>query len=317
MLARFAQSRALQFPGRLLLTLVAGLAALFFLHVAASLAPSLELQPAEPAAGSVAETSSTEAVTYVADSASPVYVESIWPSQGGLVAEGSSVSESGTATEASPEVLAAEESLEEQVAVVPAAPAEAGASVQLLDSGTWDLVPLGNVQQALASLPASVRAELGNPALGIIKISVNTDGVTSVGSQPYGGAANFFTTNDGLNEVVLYPRQPVLTILHEFGHAFNLRYAPAGDYASVLLGDEMQSFMAMAGWQVLTPASQVGALIDHSRVEYAYDGEAVWSGLSKNDPLEDFANSFALYFGDPVGLLELSPERYQWFAERF
>ena len=39
--------------------------------------------------------------------------------------------------------------------------------------------------------------------------------------------------------------------------------------------------------------------------------------MSRNDPLEDFANSFALFFVNPGDLASRSPERYAWFAARF
>jgi hypothetical protein len=34
--------------------------------------------------------------------------------------------------------------------------------------------------------------------------------------------------------------------------------------------------------------------------------------MSNYDPLEDYANSFALFFYDPQQLQQLSPARYQW-----
>jgi hypothetical protein len=101
------------------------------------------------------------------------------------------------------------------------------------------------------------------------------------------------------------------------GHAYNLRRAAAGNYASVLLDEEMQSFMAAAGWRLLTPPEAVRGLRDHLKVAFAYDGQVIWPRLSHNDPLEDFANSFASYFGEPENLRRLSPERYAWFESRF
>ncbi len=195
--------------------------------------------------------------------------------------------------------------------------AESDRQIELVGRESWDAASAAAVDQALAVLPASVQAELGNPDLGPVQIIVDTDGRTPIGYQPYGGPANFYETNDGHNSVVLYPDQGVLTVLHELGHAYNLRHAPAGNYASVLLDPEMQSFMAAAGWRVLTPASQLASIADQSSVAYAYDGPAIWDNLSHNDPLEDFANSFAWYFGDPQGLQAKSPARYAWLATLF
>ena len=324
MIARLPQSRAPQYSRRLLLALVVGSAALLLQPLTASLTPSVEFQPGQLADHPVAETSSVQSgrmaargFTSPANSAWQTSVQSDSSSGIGLAVELESSSVSSAEADLGPRVLVAEKSAEVPVALVSAPVEEAASLVLLINAEDWDLVTLSNVEQALAMLPAAVLAQLGNRDLGILQITVSTDGVASTGSQPYGGAANYFTTNDDLNEVVLYPKQPVLTILHELGHAYNLRHLPAGDYASVLLGSEMQSFMAMAGWRVLTPATEVSTMIDHARVSFAYEGEPIWSGLSRNDPLEDFANSFALYFGAPSKLAELSPERYQWFAARF
>lgn len=204
----------------------------------------------------------------------------------------------------------------------PAQPLEAvqprgSGRVSLVADAMWDAVTLANVREALALLPDSVQAQLGNPALGPVLIQVNSEGRASSGAQPYGRAANFFSTNDGKNEVVLYPQQSVFTVLHELGHAYNLRLSPGGNYASVLTDDEMRSFMAVAGWQVLTPLPLLAGLRDSSQAAIVYSGGGVWPSMSREDPLEDFANSFALFFLDPDALERRSADRYAWFAARF
>jgi hypothetical protein len=173
------------------------------------------------------------------------------------------------------------------------------------------------VDDALAMLPANVRGQLGNSSLGPIYVSVNREGRTMSGQQPYHRAANFFSTNEGRNEVVLFPDQTSRTAMHELGHAYNLRYVAAASYAQVYLDDEMQSFLTAAGWRVLTPAGELRSLRDHADVDVVYEGAPVWSRLSREDPLEDFANSFALYFTTPLELKALSAERYAWFHDRF
>ncbi len=182
-----------------------------------------------------------------------------------------------------------------------------------MDGQAWDDQSLANVDQALATVPPRVRAQLGNPSLGPIHILVNRDGRMLSGRQPYGGEANFFATNDGRNELVLYPDQSVPTIVHELGHSYNLRRIPAGRYALVLLDPEMESFMAAVGWHVLASADQVQAAVDHTQVPMSYDGTFVWPKLSRNDPLEDFANSFSAYYCDRANLQQESPERFAWF----
>jgi hypothetical protein len=56
---------------------------------------------------------------------------------------------------------------------------------------------------------------------------------------------------------------------------------------------------------------------DHMQVQMTYTGQSIWTRLSHNDPLEDFANSFALYFAAPEELRVLSSERHAWFEARF
>jgi hypothetical protein len=182
---------------------------------------------------------------------------------------------------------------------------------------TWDDASRGALEQALSLLPASVRAELGNANLGPLYVLVNEQGATLSGRRPYGRAANFYSTSDGRNEIVVYPGQTPRTLLHELGHAYNLRAVPAGSYARVFLEPEMQSFLAVAGWRVRTPPETLQTLSDHTQVEYVYEGRWLWTELSRDDPLEDFASSFALYFSAPRELQRLSPERYRWFDARF
>lgn len=181
----------------------------------------------------------------------------------------------------------------------------------------WDAPTLRNVEVALALLPDDVRPMARNRQLGDLHVLVNRHGKTLSGKQPYGRAANFYSTNEGRNELVLYPGQSVLTVLHELGHAYNLRNTPAGGYALVLLEPEMQSFMAATGWHVLSDADVVRTARDHTQVSFLYTGNFRWDSTSNDDPLEDFANAFALYFYDADRLRERSPERFEWFAQHF
>lgn len=242
-------------------------------------------------------------------------------------AQASSVSVEAPAPEGEP---ALEEAPAAEASAANAAAAPAGPTVPLVAAlaerwraegivlitggQAWDAASLANVDAALRLLPPAVRAALGNRALGPLHILVNREGRSLSGRQPYGGPANYFSTNDGLNEVVLYPGQGVATVLHELGHAYNLRSVPAGRYALVLLDGEMQSFMAATGWRLASTPEQVLAAVDQRRLAYVYEGGFMWPRLSHHDPLEDFADSFALYYADPARLHELSPARYGWFA---
>jgi hypothetical protein len=199
-------------------------------------------------------------------------------------------------------------------AAVPPVERWRGAGIVLVTEGQeWDAESLANVDAALAAMPAHLLGKLGNPALGPLHVLVNSHGRTISGKQPYGGPANFFSTNDGINELVLYPRQRIATVIHELGHAYNLRRTAPGRYALVLLDPEMQGFLAATGWRVLSPAGDIQRAVDHMKVQYAYNGSFTWPRVSNMDPLEDFANSFALFYMDPSGLMAASPERYQWF----
>jgi len=43
-------------------------------------------------------------------------------------------------------------------------------------------------------------------------------------------------------------------------------------------------------------------LDDQSKVAYVYWGTKIWTRVSRDDSVEDFANSFAVYFSDPAAL---------------
>jgi len=215
-----------------------------------------------------------------------------------------------------PAVVAQEaSSAVETLTVDTAAQRWATAGIVLVTEGqAWDETSLANVDAALSLLPPAVLTQLGNPELGPLHILVNTEGRSLSGTQPYGGAANYFSTNDGVNELVLYPGQRVVTVLHELGHAYNLRAIPAGHYAQVLVDPEMESFLAMTGWRIVTPREAVATAVDHTRIAFEYGGVFTWTEVSHFDPLEDYANAFAMYYADPEGLRAASPERYNWMA---
>jgi hypothetical protein len=208
----------------------------------------------------------------------------------------------------------------EPVPAVAAGPVERWAAAGIYietQNQALDDASLSNVDAALSALPARLLGSLGNPALGSLHILVNTEGRVLSGDRPYGGPANFFSTNEGTNELVLYPNQSVFTIVHELGHSYNLRGVGAGRYAMVLLDPEMRSFLAATGWQITSTDEQIRTAVDHIHVAYTYTGSFHWPRMSNDDPLEDFANSFAMYFLDPGALRQSSPERYTWMAGTF
>jgi hypothetical protein len=161
-------------------------------------------------------------------------------------------------------------------------------------------------------LPQHVVTQLGSRSYGRLYILSNANSTTLSGSRVYSSGANFYSNDDGRNELVLYPDQGVRTILHELGHAYQLRMTPPGRYAWVFFQQEMRDFMAATGWHLLSSDEEVAAAVDQTQLSFAYDGPQVWQFMSNNDPLEDYANSFALFFYDPQQLQQLSPVRYQW-----
>jgi hypothetical protein len=187
--------------------------------------------------------------------------------------------------------------------------------VEIVTEGqTWDDVSLNTVLDALGRLPPYVVKQLGSRSYGRLYILSNAESRSLSGARVYSSGANFYSNNDGRNELVLYPDQGTKTVLHELGHAYQLRMTPAGRYAWVFFQQEMRDFMEATGWKLLSSDEEVAAAVDQTQIKFEYDGPQVWQFMSNNDPLEDYANSFALYFYDPQQLQQLSPVRYQWMA---
>lgn len=184
----------------------------------------------------------------------------------------------------------------------------------VLDGQTWTPLSVASVDEALSSLPPEVRASLGNPALGPLHLLSNETGTDLTGWSPYGRAANYYSNHRGYNEIVLYPNQTASTVLHEMGHAYQLRSVPPGRIAWVFLDPEFLDFMEATEWRLESSPDEVAAAFEAYQVRFSYHGAPVWSGLSSFDPLEDYANTFAQFFLDPEALRTLSPERYEWMA---
>jgi hypothetical protein len=180
------------------------------------------------------------------------------------------------------------------------------------DGQSWDDASLNTVLDALSRLPPHVVTQLGSRTYGRLYILSNSESRSLSGAKVYSSGANFYSNNDGRNELVLFPNQGTKTVLHELGHAYQLRLTPPGRYAWVFFQEEMRDFMRSTGWRLLSSDAEVAAAVDQTQLSFAYDGPQVWQSLSNNDPLEDYANSFALFFYDPQQLQQLSPARYQW-----
>jgi hypothetical protein len=185
--------------------------------------------------------------------------------------------------------------------------------VEIVTEGqAWDDLSLNAALDALSHLPPNVVRELDSPLNGPLYMLCNKEARDLSGTRIYPHGANFFSTNDGRSEIVLYPDQGTLTVLHELGHAYQLRLVPAGKYALAFQDGEIRDFMQATGWRLLSSDAEVVAALDQTELRFAYDGPPVWQFLSNPDPLEDYANSFALFFYDPAQLSQLSPVRYEW-----
>jgi len=189
-------------------------------------------------------------------------------------------------------------------------------AVEIVAEGqTWDDASLDTILDALSRLPPHVVKRLGSRHYGRLHVLSNTRSLTMSGWMPYPNGANFYTNQGGQNQLVLYPNQGVLTVLHELGHAYQMRLIPDGKYAWVFFQVEMRDFMAATGWQLLSSDEEVARASEIYELRFSYDGPQIWQTLSNHDPTEDYANSFALYFLDPERLRELSPLRYEWMRQ--
>jgi hypothetical protein len=188
--------------------------------------------------------------------------------------------------------------------------------IEIVTEGqTWDDASAGNVEHALDLLPQHVVHRLGNRYYGPLRILQNPGGVASDGWQPYEHGANYYSNAHDRNELVLVPNQRVFTILHELGHAYQMRETPSDRYAWVFFQTEMREFMDATGWQLVSTDAEVAAAHSVRDLRFSYTGVPVWNGLSNEDPAEDYANSFAQYFLDANQLRNLSPERYQFIRD--
>lgn len=178
---------------------------------------------------------------------------------------------------------------------------------------------IGVVVSAWQRLPLQVTSSVVEHPHGKLQVLSNKQGRTAGGWQPYGDVPTSFYTNSdqgatayhASNQIVLATGSAEDTVLHELLHAYALRNVGADEYVSAFLDEEMQSFMAASGWQMLVSDDElmVNANVPWDVVNgfFAYTG----SGPGGGNPLEGFASAGAEFYGaDPIGDL---PE-FDWFA---
>ncbi len=179
----------------------------------------------------------------------------------------------------------------------------------------WSEASLNAIADALGRLPSHVVRRLGNRYYGRLQELSNPDGVTVDGWQPFAKGVNFYSNYNRRNQLVLVPNQGTRTVLHELGHAYQMREVPSNRYAWVFFQTEMREFMVAAGWELVSSDEEVAAARSVLDLRFSYDGPQIWQRLSNEDPAEDYANSFALYFHDPAELERLSPARYDFMRD--
>lgn len=182
----------------------------------------------------------------------------------------------------------------------------------VVEDQAWNEASVSAVADALSRLPSHVVRRLGSRYYGRLHVLSNPDGVTLDGWQPYSNGANYYSNYNRSNQLVLVPDQSTRTVLHELGHAYQMREVPSNRYAWVFFQTEMREFMAATGWGLLSSDEEIAAARSVVDLRFSHDGPQVWQRLSNEDPSEDYANSFALYFYDPDELQRLSPARYDF-----
>lgn len=177
---------------------------------------------------------------------------------------------------------------------------------------------IGAVVSAWQQLPLQVTSSIVQHPHGTLQILSNEQGRTSGGWQPYGDVATSFYTNSDQsaegyhpsNQIVLAAGSREDMVLHELLHAYSLRNVGADDYVSAFLDDEMKSFMAASGWQLLVSDDQLMANAhepwDVVNGMFEYTG----SGPGGGNPLEGFASAGAEFYGGDGG--HDCPE-FAWF----
>lgn len=185
----------------------------------------------------------------------------------------------------------------------------------VVEDQTWNDESLYTIADALERLPEHVVRRLGNRHYGRLQVLSNPEGIAMDGWQPFDTGANFYSNFNRRNEMVLVPNQGLRTVLHELGHAYQMREVPSNRYAWLFFQSEMQEFMSATGWELLSSDADVAAARSVSELQFSHSGPPLWDRLSNDDPTEDYANSFALYFSNPDELLELSPARFEFMRD--
>jgi hypothetical protein len=181
---------------------------------------------------------------------------------------------------------------------------------------------IGAVISVMERLPQRLLSAVVNGPRGPLTFVSNTKGRTLDGWQPYGDfPMGFYTNSDQAangrhpaNEIVLIPGFSDISIGHEVLHAYHFRNTEPDRYAVALLGDEMRSFMAAAGWRQVGSDQQVLEATDDPwdtlNSLYVYEGRpltyttAAGSSvtLTAPNPLEAFAVAGSIYFTRPSGM---------------
>lgn len=196
------------------------------------------------------------------------------------------------------------------------------------------LANIGAVASAMELVPLRVTSSVVAGPLGTLTVLSNREGRTHDGWKPYGGVPRSFYTNSDqgaggwrpANQIVLATGSGAMTVAHEMLHAWTFRNVGPDRYVLALLGDEMRSFMAAAGWEQVAADDEVRASVheDWQTVNslFAYAGPDLTfvdqSGyrtrFEASNPLEAIASLGAIYYARPSAMpLPAWPGIWAWF----
>ncbi|HET8944392.1 MAG TPA: hypothetical protein VFO59_06380, partial [Dehalococcoidia bacterium] len=118
---------------------------------------------------------------------------------------------------------------------------------------------IGAVASAFEAVPVTVTSSVVSGPHGTLAVLSNREGRTIDGWKPYPGEARSFYANSdygpegyrAANQIILATGASETTVAHELVHGWTFRDVAPDEYVLALLGDEMRSFMAAAGWEQL------------------------------------------------------------------
>jgi hypothetical protein len=200
------------------------------------------------------------------------------------------------------------------------------------------LINIGAVASAFEAMPVTVTSSVVSGPHGTLAVLSNREGRTMDGWKPYAGEARSFYANSdygpegyrAANQIILATGASQTTVAHELVHGWTFRDVAPDEYVLALLGDEMRSFMAAAGWEQLGTDEDVRSAAREPWATvnslFAYvgpplkdvDANGNEATLVADNPLEAIASTGAWYYARPAGTpLPAWPATWAWFDAAF